>query len=108
MNLEQKRSKKWAWIATIIYLFLFPILVGLAGASFMVFDSPSMTVIGGLSLIFLYFCIPISIPITLYLVWSRYKQEKYRQSRLLCLIPLAILTMTAICDSLISAIHYWL
>jgi hypothetical protein len=93
MNLEQKRSKKYAWIATIIYLLLFPILIGLAGASFMVFDSSSMTIIGGLSL---------------YLVWSRYTQGKYRQSRVFCLIPLVILIMTAIYDSLISAIHYWL
>jgi hypothetical protein len=108
MNLEQKRSKKYAWIATIIYLLLFPILIGLAGASFMVFDSSSMTIIGGLSLIFMYFCIPVSIPITLYLVWSRYTQGKYRQSRVFCLIPLVILIMTAIYDSLISAIHYWL
>lgn len=105
MNLEKKKSKKYGWIATIIYLLLFPIVIGLAGASFMVFDSPSMTAIGGLSIIFMYLCIPISIPITLYLVWSRYTQGKYRQSRLLCLIPLAILIIAAIYDSLISVIH---
>lgn len=108
ISLEQKKSKKYAWIVTILYFFLFPLLIGFAGASVMVFDSPSMTIIGGLSIIFMYICIPVSIPITLYLVWSRYIQGKYRQSRLFCLIPLGILVLAAIYDSLISAIHHWL
>jgi hypothetical protein len=94
-----------AWTATIIYFLLFPLLFMFAAASVMIFDSPSMPVPLGLSIIFLYFCIPLSIPFTFYLVWSRYSQGEYRKSRQFCLIPLYILIGTFSYDVLTDIIR---
>jgi hypothetical protein len=71
----------------------------------MVFDSPSITVPVGLSIIFMYLCIPLSIPLTLYLVWSRYLKENYRESRWFCLIPLGTVTVAIVYDALVEAIR---
>jgi hypothetical protein len=37
---DRKKTKRYAWTATIIYLVLFPLLCMIAIASIMVFDSP--------------------------------------------------------------------
>ena len=91
---DRKKTKKCAWIATVIYLILFPFFFMFAVTNIMIFDSPSMSVPFGLSIIFLFFCIPLSIPFTFYFVWSRYSQGKYKRSRQLCQLPLYI-AMTA-------------
>jgi Mn2+/Fe2+ NRAMP family transporter len=85
---ERKKTKKCAWAATIIYLVLFPFLFMFAAACIMIFDNPDMSTLFGLSIIFLCFCIPLSIPFTLYLVWSRYLKGAYKKSRRFGLIPL--------------------
>src|SRR3984957_3259968 len=87
---ERKKTKRYAWIATIVYLVLFPFLFMFAATSIMIFDSPSMSVPFGLSVIFLCFCVPLSIPFTFYFVWSRYSQGEYKKSRHFCLIPFYI------------------
>lgn len=83
---NRKKAKKFAWAVTIAYLVLLPFLGMLAVASIMVFDSPSMTVPVGLSIIIMYFCMPLSVPVTIYFVWSRYLQGNYRKSWQCCLI----------------------
>jgi hypothetical protein len=87
---ERRSTKTCAWTATIIYLVLFPFLFMFAAASTMIFDNPDMPVSFGLSIIFLCFCVPLSIPFALCLAWSRYSQGIYKKSRRFCLIPLYI------------------
>ena len=99
---ERKKAKRWAWIATVAYLMLFPFLLMLAFASVMVFDRPNTPILFGLGLIFMYFLMPLSIPCTFYLVWSRYTHGNYQQSRRFCWIPIwvigAVLTSFALMD----------
>jgi hypothetical protein len=102
---DRKKAKRSAWAATIIYFLLFPFLFMFAAASVMIFDSPSMPVPLGLSIIFLYFCMPLSIPFTFYFIWSRYSRGEYKKSRQFCLIPLYILIGTFIYDVLTDTIR---
>lgn len=99
---ERKKTKRWTWITTLGYLILFPFLLMLAFASFMVFDRPNTSILFGLGLIFMYFLMPLSIPCTFYLVWSRYMQGNYKQSQRFCWIPIwvigAVLTSFALMD----------
>jgi hypothetical protein len=89
-GIARKKTKKCALAATITYLILFPFLLMLAVASFMVFDSPNITVPFGLSIILMYFLMPLSIPFTFYLVWSRYSRGDYKKSRRFCLLPIYV------------------
>lgn len=102
---DRKKTKRYAWLATIIYCLLFPFLFMFAAVSTMIFDDPGMSTPLGLSIIFLCFCIPLSIPFTFYFIWSRYSQGEYRKSRQYCLIPLYILIFIIIYDSLMDAIR---
>lgn len=102
---ERKKTKRWAWIMTIAYLILFPFLLMLAFASFMVFDRPNTSIPFGLGLIFIYFLMPLSIPCTLYLVWSRYVQRDYKQSRRYYWIPVYVIGAVLISFALMDAIE---
>ncbi len=99
---DRKKTKRYAWITTIIYLVLFPFLFMFATTSIMIFDSPSMSVLFGLSIIFLCFCVPLSIPFTFYFIWSRYSQGEYRKSRRFCLLPLYIAMIAFAYNALID------
>jgi hypothetical protein len=102
---ERKKTKTWGWITTIAYLILFPFLLMLAFASVMVFDRPNTPIAFGLGLIFMYFLMPFSIPCTFYLVWSRYAQGEYKQSRRYYWIPLYVIGAVLISFALMDAIE---
>jgi threonine/homoserine/homoserine lactone efflux protein len=102
---ERKKTKRWAWITTIAYLILFPFLLMLAFASVMVFDRPNTPIAFGLGLIFMYFLMPLSIPCTLYLVWSRYAQGDYKQSQRYYWIPVYVIGAVLISFALMDAIE---
>ena len=102
---ERKKTKRWAWITTIAYLILFPFLLMLAFASVMVFDRPNTPIAFGLGLIFMYFLMPLSIPCTFYLVWSRYVRGDYKQSQCYYWIPLYVIGAVLISFALMDTIE---
>ena len=85
---DKKQTKRYAWLATSVYLILLPFLFMFAITSILIFDSPSMSVFFGLSIIFLFFCVPFSILCAFYFIWSRYLRGEYKKSRRFCLLPL--------------------
>jgi len=101
---DKKKTKKYAWIATTTYLVLFPFLFMLAVASIMIFDGPRVTVPIGLTIVFVYFCMPFSIPLTFYFVWSRYLRGDYKKSRQFCLLPMYVAAVTVFCFALLDII----
>lgn len=102
---ERKKTKRWAWITTIVYLLVFPFLLVLAFTSVMVFDRPNTSIAFGLGLIFMYFLMPLSIPCTLYLVWSRYVQGDYKDSRRYYWTPLYVIGAVLIGFALMDVIE---
>lgn len=99
---DRRKSKRYALGATIIYLFLLPFSLLLAGASVMVFDSPGTYVAVGLAIISLYLCIALSMPLSLYFIWSRYLKGNYKNILPFCLIPLYVAAATFIFETLIN------
>jgi len=84
---SKKCAKRCAVSFTIIYVILFPFLFYMAMLSSMIFDNPHMTTTLGLSIIFTTFCIPLSIPVSIYLMWSRYFQGLYKKTGFFCTLP---------------------
>ena len=101
---DRKKSKWYAWSATIIYLFLFPFSLLFAGSSVLIFDSSRISVPVGLSVVFLYLCIPVSMLYTLCLVWSRYFKKEYKLVGKFCLIPLYVLAVTFIFETFVNIV----
>lgn len=92
---EKKSTKRFATIFTMIYVILFPFLFYMAMLSGMIFDNPHMTNTLGLTIIFTTFCIPLSIPVSIYLIWSRYLRGQYKKAVFFCWLPL--LTLVVVC-----------
>ena len=87
MNEEQKRAKICGLIFSFVYIacfflsfYLFVFVPELLG-------NPNMTTGIGLWLIFLSLLTPLSIVISVGLIWNRYLSNKFRAMYICCLIP---------------------
>ncbi len=54
----------------------------------MAFDNPHMTNFVGLLFIFLFLCIPLSIPVSIFFMWRRYFQMQYSKAFFHCSVPI--------------------
>ena len=93
---ESKKRTKTGYllgIFTLFYLLVLPFVFGMALASFMVFGTPKITTTIGSLMVFSFFWIPISIPISIFLMWSNYYKKKYKKASGYILVP--ILTLLA-------------
>lgn len=91
---EEEKNRKSAkhCIAgfTVLYMVLFLPLFYMGLLSSMIFDNPRMTVPIGLSIIFFTLLISLSMPVSIYLMWSRYLRGEYKKIRIFCALPTSI------------------
>jgi hypothetical protein len=100
--MEQTNFKPYIILSTIIYLLLFPIVLWMAllwGAA----ADPSS--ICDFLILFTWFWIPASIPLSIYFAWSRYCNRKYQHIRLFSLLPLLALGAFILVNVIIEAIQ---
>jgi hypothetical protein len=88
---SSKKCKRELILCTVIYVLLFPFLLYMALLSSMVSDSPRITPFFVGVIMFIVFCIPLSIPISIYFMWSRYFREQYGKARLFSCIPFYVM-----------------
>lgn len=85
---------------TVIYaLLFFPLLFLFVVLAFVIFESnPSWASVG---IILIDFCIPLSLPISIYLMWSNYKGRRYAPIAwsLPFIITITLLTLEYLIDS---------
>ncbi len=90
---EKKRAYYRASGWTIAYILLFPFLRDLVLCSAMIFDNPKMPEPIGLWYMFLVAWIPLSVSISIFLMWLHYSRGHYEKVRfswqLTFLIPVA-------------------
>lgn len=102
---EEKNDARCAarWFTT-IYILLFPICFGMAWFSPMVFDCPRMTALVGLSIIFLMCLIPLSVPVSIYLMWSRFSKGHYKKLYIFCFLPIFTFIGASILSEVLMAL----
>lgn len=93
---KKKYSKIVGIIATTLYIILLPILFGIAFCSVMVFDKPNLSTPFGLTIIFLYFCVPLSIFPTIYFIWENFSKQKYKKVYFFCILPVLIFAVSVL------------
>lgn len=104
LNHSLKRRAKICAVAwSIIYSLLFPLLAYFALFSAMVFDKPDLSVLKGLSIIFILSLIPLSLPISIDLMWSSYVGEEYNKTLIFWSLPWLTLTFVLALDFIISS-----
>ena len=83
-----KRKAKICAVAwTIIYVLLLPLLSYFALLSAMIFDNPHLSTSKGLSIIFTISLIPLSLPVSIDLMWSSYACEEYGKTLFFWSVP---------------------
>ena len=86
---EDRKMAKWAAISsTVLYLILFPFVCYLVLIS-VLFDihHDKILFLKLLGMIF-QLLIPLSIPVSIYFIWSRYFLEQYKKTYFFCCLPL--------------------
>lgn len=106
---QSPRHKRTALIFTIvwtvIYILIFPLLMLATFLSMMVFDSPSISVLEGLSFIFMCSLFPLSLLVAISLMWSSYRSEKYKKTFIFGSIPWLLLGFLFILDPIVKFLH---
>ncbi len=99
---NQKRTRRWIWIMTLLYLVPFPILLYASLFSVAILEPSGIKL---LQVIFIILClsVPLSIPPSIYFMWRRYFQKEYPKARFYCVAP--IIT-SAICYFLIECMDH--
>lgn len=100
-----KRKAKVCAIAwTIIYVLLLPFLSYFVLLLFMIFDNPGLSIPKGLSIIFTFSLIPLSLPVSVDLMWSSYVCKEYGKTLFFWSVPwltlIAVLALEPIIQSL--------
>lgn len=105
---DRKSAKYCAVGFTILYIVLFLPFFYMGLLSSMAFDNPRMTVPVGLSIMSLTFLISLSMPISIYLMWSRYLRSQYQQTRIFCALPpLTFVGVSLIIEALRTLLRYF-
>lgn len=98
-----KRKAKICAVAwTIIYVLLFPLLSYFALLSAMIFDNPHLSIPKGLFIIFTITLIPLSLPVSIELMWSTYICKEYGKTLLYWLVPWLTLIVVLAIDPIIQ------
>lgn len=92
----RKTAKFYAIAWTIIYLVLFPFFAYIALLSGMLLENPKTTVPVGLSMMLVMFCIPLSMPISIYLMWTNFSRHNYNKTLFYGLLPLFIFALATL------------
>lgn len=83
----KKKAKICAITWTIIYSLLFPLLAYFSLFSMLIFDNPDLSAFKGLSIIFIISLLPLSLPISIDLMWSSYVAEEYNKTLIFWSVP---------------------
>lgn len=103
----KKKAKICAIIWTFVYILFFPFLCYSAMLSFMVFDRPNISTPLGLSIIFIIFLIPLSLPLSVDLMWSSFICKEYKKVLFLWTIPFLTIILVLILNAIIQTLFLW-
>lgn len=104
---EPRSSKNRGLIlCTAVYVLLFPFFFYMALLSAMVSDNPNIMpfLVGVIMLIV--FCIPLSIPISIYLMWSRYFRKQYDKARSFYWIPVYVIAAVFVLLGIVPYLYH--
>jgi len=102
-NVLQAKTLKWGFsICTVIYVVAFPFLIAMAFiCSMLAFERPTETPFTIGVLVFTMSSLPLSVPVSIYLMWSRYFRSQVNKALIFAGLPFyAFPAMLFICGML--------
>ena len=99
----QLKMLKWGLgICTAIYVLAFPVLLGMAFVcSMLAFERPTETPFTIGVIVVVMSCVPLSVPVSIYLMWSRYFRHQLNKTLIFAGLPVYMFAvMLLICGAL--------
>lgn len=96
----QSKMLKWGLgICTTIYVLAFPFLLGMAFVcSMLAFERPTETPLTIGVIVVVMSCVPLSVPMSIYLMWSRYFRHQLSNALIFAGVPVYVfISMFLIC-----------
>lgn len=93
---EQKKARRFVTVWTCLYIIFFPLIFWMALWSILIFDSPSITALIGIPIICAFLCVPLSMLVSVWKMWSHYFHKQYQKIHWFCALPFFML-LFAIC-----------
>src|SRR5262245_51448652 len=93
---EQTRARLCGFICSFIYLALFFLSFYTIVFVPQLYGNPDVTGTIGIVLVFLSLCVPLSIVVSIGLIWNRYLAQDYKMLYLSCLIPIVTLLVVVL------------
>ncbi len=84
---EQKKARRFVTVWTCLYVILFPLIFWMALWSILIFDSPSITALIGIPIICAFLCVPLSMLVSIWKMWSHYFHKQYYKIHWFCALP---------------------
>jgi membrane protein YdbS with pleckstrin-like domain len=102
---QKKVTRIFAWISTALYLIFF--LPVFRAWLFMVaiLESSNVSQLFGSIYLFAWLTVPLSMPISVILIWHRYCKKEYAKANIFCLIPIFAILGAAGVSMLLSIFH---
>ena len=97
---EQKKARRFVTVWTCLYVIFFPLIFWMALWSILIFDSPSITALIGIPIICAFLCIPLSMLVSIWKMWSEYFHAQYEKLYWFCALPFFVL-LFAICINIV-------
>ncbi len=93
---EQKKARRFVTVWSCLYVVFFPLICWMALWSILIFDSPSITIFIGIPIICAFLCVPLSMLVSIWKMWSHYFNKQYSKIHWFCALPFFML-LFAIC-----------
>ena len=84
---EQKKARRFVTVWTCLYVIFFPLIFWMALWSILIFDSPSITALIGIPIICAFLCVPLSMLVSVWKMWSHYFHKQYHKIHWFCALP---------------------
>ena len=88
---EQKKARRFVTVWTCLYVIFFPLIFWMALWSILIFDSPSITAFTGILIVGAFLCVPLSMLVSVWKMWSHYFHKQYHKIHWFCALPFFML-----------------
>ena len=103
----QSKMLKWGLgICTTIYVLAFPFLLGMAFVcSMLAFERPTETPLTIGVIVVVMSCVPLSVPVSIYLLWSRYFRRQVNKALIFAGLPVYVFVAMLLICGLLEALR---
>lgn len=103
----QPKMLKWGvGICTTVYILAFPFLLGMAFVcSMLAFERPTETPLTIGVIVVVMSCVPLSVPASIYLLWSRYFRRQVNKALIFAGLPVYVFVAMLLICGLLEALR---